>query len=59
MDAPFHFVDKDLKMVQINLERFVCDEILCKIKKGSNQSITKKDIIEFEKNMEKYYIIQQ
>jgi kynurenine formamidase len=49
MDAPFHFVDKGLKMDQINLERFVCDATLFRIKKGSNQSITKKDIIRFEK----------
>jgi kynurenine formamidase len=49
MDAPFHFVDKGLKMDQINLERFVCNATLFRIKKGSNQSITKKDIIEFEK----------
>lgn len=49
MDAPFHFIDKGLKMDQIHLERFVCDATLFRIKKGSNQSITKKDILEFEK----------
>ena len=48
IDAPFHFIDKGLKVDQIDLERLVCDAILFRIKKGSNQSITKKDIIEFE-----------
>lgn len=49
IDAPFHFIDKGLKIDQIPLERFVCDAILFRIKKGSNQSITKNDIIKFEK----------
>jgi len=49
IDAPFHFIDKGLKMDQIHLERFVCNAILFRIKKGSNQSITKKDIIKLEK----------
>ncbi len=49
MDAPFHFIDKGLKIDQIPLERFVCDAILFRIKKRSNQFITKNDIIKFEK----------
>ena len=49
IDAPFHFIDKGLKIDQIPLERLVCDAILFRIKKGRNQSITKKDIIKFEK----------
>ena len=49
IDAPFHFINKGLKIDQIPVERFVCDAILFRIKKGTNQSITKKDIIEFEK----------
>ena len=49
IDAPFHFIDKGLKIDQIPLERLVCDAILFRIKKGPNQSITKKDIIKFEK----------
>jgi kynurenine formamidase len=49
MDAPFHFIDRGLKMDQIRPERFVCNAILFRIKKGSNQSITKKDFLRFEK----------
>jgi len=49
MDAPFHFIDKGLKIDEIPLERLVCDAILFRIKKGPNQAITKKNIIEFEK----------
>ncbi len=49
MDAPFHFVKDGLKIHQIDVNRFVRDAVLLKIKKGANQSITKKDIIQFEK----------
>ena len=48
IDAPFHFIKNGLKIDQIPLERFVCDAILFRIKKESNQAITKSDIIEFE-----------
>ena len=49
IDAPFHFIDKGLKIDKIPLERLVCDAILFRIKKGVNQAITKKDITKFEK----------
>ena len=49
LDAPFHFVDKGLKIDQIPLERLVRNAILCKIKKHANEAITKKDILAFEK----------
>lgn len=49
IDAPFHFIDNGLKIDQIPLERLVCNAILFRIKKGQNQSITKKDITKFEK----------
>ncbi|MGI0082779.1 MAG: cyclase family protein [Nitrosopumilaceae archaeon] len=49
VDAPFHFIDKGLKIEQIPLQRLICDAILCKIKKDSDEVITKKDILEFEK----------
>ena len=48
IDAPFHFIKNGLKIDQIPLERFVCDAILFRIKRESNQAITKSDIIEFE-----------
>lgn len=49
IDAPFHFIDKGLKIDKIPLKRLVCDAVLFRIKKRQNQAITKKDIIEFEK----------
>ena len=49
MDAPFHFIGRGLKMDQTRPERFVCNAILFRIKKGSNQSITTKDILRLEK----------
>jgi kynurenine formamidase len=49
IDAPFHFIDKGLKIDKIPLKRLVCNAVLFRIKKGQNQAITKKDIIEFEK----------
>jgi len=32
IDAPFHFIDKGIKIDQIPLERLVCDAILFRIK---------------------------
>ena len=48
IDAPFHFIENGLKIDKIPLRRLVTDAILCKIKKGANDTITKRDIIEFE-----------
>jgi len=53
MDAPFHFVKNGLKIHQIDANRFVRDAVILKLKKGPNQSITKKDIIQFEKKFGK------
>ncbi|KAG2475592.1 MAG: Cyclase [Nitrosopumilales archaeon] len=49
IDAPFHFIDKSLKIDKIPIHRFICNAILCRIKKKSNQPITTNDIIQFEK----------
>jgi len=49
LDAPFHFLDGGLKIDKIPLTRLICNAILCKVKKGPNEAITKKDILEFEK----------
>ena len=49
MDAPYHFSNNGLKIHQLPTKRFVCDAILIKIKKTPNQSISKNDIINFEK----------
>ncbi len=53
MDAPFHFIKNGLKIHQIDANRFVRDAVILKLKKGPNQSITKKDIIQFEKKFGK------
>jgi kynurenine formamidase len=49
MDAPFHFIKNGLKIHQIEVDRLVRDALLIKIRKGINQSITKNEIIQFEK----------
>ncbi len=48
LDAPIHFVDRGLVINKIPLKRLVTNAMLCKIKKGENESITRKDILEFE-----------
>jgi arylformamidase len=49
LDAPFHFKNKGKKIHQISPSRLISDAILIRLQKSSNQSITKKDIINFEK----------
>ena len=53
LDAPFHFVEKGIKIHQISPSRLISDAVLIKIRKGPNQVITKDDIINFEKSHEK------
>jgi len=49
LDAPFHFVKNGIKIHQISPSRLISDAILIRLQRGPNQSITKKDIIIFEK----------
>ena len=49
IDAPYHFLKKGQKIHQIMIKRLVTEAILIKIRKGSDQSITKTDIERFEK----------
>jgi len=49
IDAPYHFVKNGLKINQIPLDRLVGKGVLIKLRKDRNQSITKSDIILFEK----------
>ena len=49
IDAPYHFVKKGQKIDQIAIRRLVTEAILIKIRKGSDQTITKNDIQKFEK----------
>ena len=50
LDAPYHFAKNGKKIHQIPVSRFIGKALLIKIKKGSDQSISKKDILDFEKN---------
>lgn len=49
LDAPYHFIKNGLKIDQIPLDRLVGNGILIKLTKTKNNSITKSDIILFEK----------
>jgi len=49
LDAPYHFVKNGIKIHQIPLDRLIRKAILIKLKKTKNSSITKEDIILFEK----------
>ena len=49
IDAPYHFVKDGMKIHQIPLDRLIGKAILIKLKKTRNSSITKEDIILFEK----------
>ena len=57
LDAPYHFVKWGAKIHQIPLNRLLGNGILIKIKKKRNQTITKNDLISFERkngNIPKY-----
>jgi len=49
MDSPYHFIDREKKIHEISINRLLVSAILIKINKKANQSITKNDIINFEK----------
>ena len=49
IDAPFHFIDKGKKIHDISVNRLVGRATLIKKRKKPNQSITRSDIINFEK----------
>jgi kynurenine formamidase len=50
IDAPFHFEKKGKKIDQIPLTRLAGNGLVIKIKKSNDQSITKKDLLDFERN---------
>jgi len=54
IDAPFHFVENGARIHEISVSRLVGMAILIKLQKKANQSISKNDIINFEK---KHHII--
>ena len=49
LDAPFHFIEKGIKIHEIAPTRLISNAILIPIQKGVNQLITRADIIKFEK----------
>lgn len=49
LDAPFHFVEKGLKIDQIPIKRLIGKGVIIKLCKKRNDTITKQDIIYFEK----------
>jgi arylformamidase len=49
LDAPYHFAKNGIKIHQIPISRLIREGILIKIKKSKDQSITKQDLINFEK----------
>ncbi len=49
MDAPFHFIKNGKKIHEIPVSRLTNDAILIKLRKKTNQAISKNDIIKFEK----------
>lgn len=53
IDAPYHFKEDGAKIHQIPLVRLAGKALLIRIKKSKNQEITKKDLLEFEKNHRK------
>ena len=48
LDAPYHFVDKGLRIDKIPLTKLITNAVVCRVKKGPNESITLKDVIDFE-----------
>jgi kynurenine formamidase len=49
VDAPYHFLNNGKKIHQIDPKRFISDAIMIKISSKPNYSITKSDILKFEK----------
>ncbi|MGI0072734.1 MAG: cyclase family protein [Nitrosotalea sp.] len=48
LDAPYHFVEKGLRIDKITLNKLITNALVCRVKKGSNELITRKDIVDFE-----------
>ena len=48
LDAPYHFMEKGAKIDRIPLGRLITAAILCKLRKGPDEPITKTDIVRFE-----------
>ncbi|MGD2106222.1 MAG: cyclase family protein [Nitrosopumilaceae archaeon] len=53
VDAPYHFVKNGKKIHQISLNRLFGNGLLIKTRKGKDQEITKKDLLDFEQKFGK------
>lgn len=49
IDAPYHFTPNGTKIHQIPVNRLIRNALLIKIKKGKDQSISKRDLLDFER----------
>jgi kynurenine formamidase len=49
LDAPYHFLEKGVKIHEINVKRLVCNTVLIKLRKKNGETIKKIDIEKFEK----------
>jgi len=49
LDAPYHFENNGAKIHQVPVTRLIGKGLLIKIKKVKDQTITKKDLLEFER----------
>ena len=48
LDAPYHFVEKGVSIDKIPLSKLIINAIICRVKKGPNEPITQRDIVDFE-----------
>lgn len=48
LDAPYHFVENGLRIDKIPLNKLITNALVCRVKKGPNEQITRKDIVDFE-----------
>jgi len=49
LDAPYHFVEKGVSIDKIPLSKLIINAVICRVKKDSNESITQRDVVDFEK----------
>jgi len=49
LDAPYHFVEKGVSIDKIPLSKLITNAVICRVKKDSNEPITQRDVVDFEK----------
>ena len=53
LDAPHHFLEKGVKIHEINIKKLVCNAVLIKLRKKSGETIKRLTLKSSKKNMEK------